>query len=684
MPARPTSLGGTRGVEQVTLSWTAPANIENFANARYEVSWRLTTESQWSDITVNTTSYTVTGLTPGWTYYFKVRVIFDNGFGVESDVMTSASLMPLHNVAIIGIDIPATGQIPDASATPNEQYPNYNITGVSWSDSPSVFLGNTEYTVTVTLEPLGGFTFAGGLLGNVTINGQTATPSENTGSTVKLSYTFPVTAKATLGGTVSINGGTSATFGVPLSANISGLNTTPPGQVGEVTYQWQRNSGSWGDINGATSQTYTPTADDMNLQLRVVVTAAANSDAQGSLNSPETAPVDKASVNNTATNTTPSVAYANPIDLSAFFNIDPNAGTPTYTVTPVTGEGTNSGNIKDLTVTKAGTFTVALTTAATATHEAGGAVSITLTVNKASQAAPAGLSHTNETAAGLNDGTITGVTAAMEWQLNSTGGLWTVGTGAVLDNLAPGTYYIRMKENATHEAGAWTSVQITPAPHPDDLAIDAAKMAVEGAFPATVPQATLNTQTDARSHVESIVNDLLNNTGVTATVNNVDFWAAIAGDHANVSGTNGTYIFTVSLDKGIGTQQVTNHLTLTITATPAQTYPVTVNGSYAATGTDGAGSYAQGATVSISAGAAPQGMQFKNWSATPPVAFASSTSAATTFTMPAGAVEIAANWGAIAASTTLSIPTLNSAGLVFLALLLGGLAFWQRRFGAQG
>ncbi|MDR2174217.1 MAG: Ig domain-containing protein [Burkholderiales bacterium] len=36
-----------------------------------------------------------------------------------------------------------------------------------------------------------------------------------------------------------------------------------------------------------------------------------------------------------------------------------------------------------------------------------------------------------------------------------------------------------------------------------------------------------------------------------------------------------------------------------------------------------------------------------------------------------------------ATSSVTSIPTLNSAGLVLLALLLGGLAFWQRRFGAQ-
>ncbi|MDR2173617.1 MAG: Ig domain-containing protein [Burkholderiales bacterium] len=37
-----------------------------------------------------------------------------------------------------------------------------------------------------------------------------------------------------------------------------------------------------------------------------------------------------------------------------------------------------------------------------------------------------------------------------------------------------------------------------------------------------------------------------------------------------------------------------------------------------------------------------------------------------------------------ATSSVTSIPTLNSAGLVLLVLLVGGLAFWQRRFGTQG
>ncbi|GBU22260.1 hypothetical protein R80B4_02166 [Fibrobacteres bacterium R8-0-B4] len=77
--------------------------------------------------------------------------------------------------------------------------------------------------------------------------------------------------------------------------------------------------------------------------------------------------------------------------------------------------------------------------------------------------------------------------------------------------------------------------------------------------------------------------------------------------------------------------------------TAAAKYAVTV--SSAGTGSTGGGSYAAGATVSISAGTAPAGQQFKNWTtASGGVAFVDANSAATTFTMPSNAVTVTANF----------------------------------------
>ncbi|GBU21223.1 hypothetical protein R80B4_01112 [Fibrobacteres bacterium R8-0-B4] len=76
--------------------------------------------------------------------------------------------------------------------------------------------------------------------------------------------------------------------------------------------------------------------------------------------------------------------------------------------------------------------------------------------------------------------------------------------------------------------------------------------------------------------------------------------------------------------------------------TPPPTYKVTVT---AGTGATGNGNYAAGATVSISAGTAPAGQKFKNWTTTSNgVTFANANSAATTFSMPSNAVTVTANF----------------------------------------
>ena len=75
---------------------------------------------------------------------------------------------------------------------------------------------------------------------------------------------------------------------------------------------------------------------------------------------------------------------------------------------------------------------------------------------------------------------------------------------------------------------------------------------------------------------------------------------------------------------------------------PVAKYTVTVtNGS-------GTGQYAQDETVTITAGAAPSGQQFKEWEVVSgTITLASSTSETTTFTMPAEAVSVKANYEAI-------------------------------------
>ena len=83
--------------------------------------------------------------------------------------------------------------------------------------------------------------------------------------------------------------------------------------------------------------------------------------------------------------------------------------------------------------------------------------------------------------------------------------------------------------------------------------------------------------------------------------------------------------------------------------TKQEQYAVTVNGSYAQD--SGAGSYAEGEMVTIRAGTR-SGYQFSGWTSNSGVTFADASSATTTFTMPASAVTVTANWSSSGGSSS--------------------------------
>jgi hypothetical protein len=105
----------------------------------------------------------------------------------------------------------------------------------------------------------------------------------------------------------------------------------------------------------------------------------------------------------------------------------------------------------------AGTYPVVITAANGVAPNA--TWTFTLTVNNASQAAPTGLGKTDETAVGANDGTITGVTPAMEYRL-STDIAYTPVTGTTITGLAPGTYFVRFAAAPSYNAGADATITI--------------------------------------------------------------------------------------------------------------------------------------------------------------------------------------------------------------------------------
>ena len=101
------------------------------------------------------------------------------------------------------------------------------------------------------------------------------------------------------------------------------------------------------------------------------------------------------------------------------------------------------------------------------------------------------------------------------------------------------------------------------------------------------------------------------------------------------SSTAGEVTVTVSYTEG----DVTKTATFTVTII-VPTYTVTVNNG------TGGGSYAEGASVKITANAAPEGQQFNKWTGADGLTFidGSATTATATFTMPAEAVTLTATY----------------------------------------
>ncbi len=88
-PAAPTNLSAIPGDGQVTLRWTAPPGpITGYQYSQDSGAW---TSTGWTPATGTSTTRTVTNLTNGQTYTFKVRAVNSGGNGAESG---SASATP--------------------------------------------------------------------------------------------------------------------------------------------------------------------------------------------------------------------------------------------------------------------------------------------------------------------------------------------------------------------------------------------------------------------------------------------------------------------------------------------------------------------------------------------------------------------------------------------------------------
>src|SRR5438094_3929669 len=170
----PQNLQATAGVGNVTLSWQAPSSNGGSAITGYKVYWSTSSGTETGYVNLgNITSYTNTIVTPGVTYFYKVRAV------------NSVGLSPLSNEAsATAITVPTAPQNLQATAGTR------NIT-ISWqpptSDGGSAITGYKVYRSTSSGTETGYVN-----LGNV--NSYT-----NTGLTPGVTYFYKVRAVNSVG-----------------------------------------------------------------------------------------------------------------------------------------------------------------------------------------------------------------------------------------------------------------------------------------------------------------------------------------------------------------------------------------------------------------------------------------------------------------------------------------------------
>jgi len=248
-PDAPAGFGATAGNSQVALAWTAP-NANGSAITDYVVEYKLSSEpTTWTvfaDGTSTSTAATVTGLSNGSSYDFRVKAV--NGIGTSVASSTAS----------------ATPTVPTVPAAPTIATAIAGNTSASVAFTPGGNGGSAITGYVATSSP-GGFTGSGA-----------SSPITVSGLTNGVSYTFTVTATNAIGTSVASSASNSVTpsIEVPISiANISlwldGSDSASITQSGGLITQVNDKSGN--NKNGIASGTTRPTFSAVALNGRSVM-----------------------------------------------------------------------------------------------------------------------------------------------------------------------------------------------------------------------------------------------------------------------------------------------------------------------------------------------------------------------------------------------------------------------------
>ena len=161
VPDAPTGLGATAGNQKVDLIWTAPMNTGGATITDYRIAYKKSTALTWTaypDVVSANPAGTVSGLTNGTSYDFRVRAINAVGSGTWSDfataipttVVVSAPGMPTGLGSTAGnqqVTLNWTAPADPGSSAITDYQVQYRRVGGTWAIYPDGTSTDTTATV---------------------------------------------------------------------------------------------------------------------------------------------------------------------------------------------------------------------------------------------------------------------------------------------------------------------------------------------------------------------------------------------------------------------------------------------------------------------------------------------------------------------------------------------------------
>ena len=337
-PARPTGLTASGGDGEVTLSWTAGGDggsavtgheyLHREGTADYGDEWTGIANSAPGE--ANATSFTVTGLTNGTDYSFKVRAVNSAGEGAESNE-ASATPSAVNRAPVFGADT-ATRSVAENTATGTDIGDAVTATDAD-GDTLTYSLGGTDVASFAIVAASGQLQTEAALNFETRSSYEvTVTATDTSGGTDSITVTISVT-NVDEAGSVSFSS-TAPQVGTALTASVS----DPDGGETGTTWQWSSASTSGGTftaISGATNAAHTPASTDVGNYLEAT---ASYEDAQGAgkTASRVTASAVAAHTEPVAANTAPVIAGGAMVALEVAENTTGEIGT--FTATDAEGD----------------------------------------------------------------------------------------------------------------------------------------------------------------------------------------------------------------------------------------------------------------------------------------------------------------------------------------------------------